>query len=799
MENMEPKAFHRDLFGVGKRCRHHRPMSSSPTSWSSPRFPLNKILDTDSGILSNASSFETYDVGKEIFSPVDMEDVSRANRYDRHGERKLTLTLLQSETRRCALTESLQTAWCALKEQRERISKKNMEVVNHGAVIDSMILKQKLLEAKVGLLHKEEETMHEVRLDEAQRDSELQNRICILEEEVERFNHRLGQLALNRRGPQSMSTVSWYLRQENEEAEKQSQIPLQTSSDSFEYHEEHWNIKEPESQPQNQLETISDSLERHEECWNVEEEDDLHELASRLDGAETERASLEHQVSDLHTQLFQTKCESYGLKKQCLVSNSQLTANRSINESLLLETAGLKQSLQALEKQILNLQSEKTILSSQMKTLESEHQQIFNEKELLMETMESMKCHKCSDFLSPNEADGRVPSKDCEEIRSKSCPQCKFHPRIPERAKKKELFVCWEQEEGGKEDLSAVADTDKVTTTELQKTDIETEQQQETVTMLRLDPQENGKAQKESRYSEEGLQLPNGDLIKTQCNINLQFEKLLEKIEGLVKLNLKLENERDQVLCQLGMQTAEAKGLELSSEQNRKQLLHLLRKNIDLRHENQIKVNQLTALIIELHHLRRAYQTISQSTDCPQDILSADWINRVRLIKNSIQKIKTQQLNLNLLKKENEELMEKLEWESLQNMDAKLLALNENVQAKIETPMFTIKLGQKRTNQVEFEAAHFSDELAVATALEPGAMHRGTAGNCDPLATLKADQIQLLEDNFARRRQPDASSLMLISAECGLTEEATALWFKQRNAKWRQSEGFPPESTSVKD
>lgn len=153
----------------------------------------------------------------------------------------------------------------------------------------------------------------------------------------------------------------------------------------------------------------------------------------------------------------------------------------------------------------------------------------------------------------------------------------------------------------------------------------------------------------------------------------------------MVKLNLKLENERDQVLCQLGMQTAEAKGLELSCEQNRKQLLHLLRKNIDLRHDNQIKVNQLTALIIELHHLRRAYQTISQSTDCPQDILSADWINRVRLIKNSIQKIKIQQLNLNLLKKENEELMEKLEWESLQNMDAKLLALNENVQAKIET------------------------------------------------------------------------------------------------------------------
>ncbi|XP_078267880.1 homeodomain-only protein [Rhinoraja longicauda] len=89
--------------------------------------------------------------------------------------------------------------------------------------------------------------------------------------------------------------------------------------------------------------------------------------------------------------------------------------------------------------------------------------------------------------------------------------------------------------------------------------------------------------------------------------------------------------------------------------------------------------------------------------------------------------------------------------------------------------------------------------VVEVTVLEPGAMQCGKVGKCDPLATLKADQIQLLEDNFARMRQPDASSLMLISAECGLTEEAAALWFKQRNAKWRQLEGFPPESSSVKD
>ncbi|XP_069778941.1 homeodomain-only protein [Narcine bancroftii] len=78
-------------------------------------------------------------------------------------------------------------------------------------------------------------------------------------------------------------------------------------------------------------------------------------------------------------------------------------------------------------------------------------------------------------------------------------------------------------------------------------------------------------------------------------------------------------------------------------------------------------------------------------------------------------------------------------------------------------------------------------------------MQSGGAGMSHPLATLEADQVQLLEDNFARMRQPDASSLMLIAAECGLTEETTAQWFKQRIAKWRQSEGLSPESGSVKD
>ncbi|GCC32499.1 hypothetical protein chiPu_0010960 [Chiloscyllium punctatum] len=70
-----------------------------------------------------------------------------------------------------------------------------------------------------------------------------------------------------------------------------------------------------------------------------------------------------------------------------------------------------------------------------------------------------------------------------------------------------------------------------------------------------------------------------------------------------------------------------------------------------------------------------------------------------------------------------------------------------------------------------------------------------SAGTMD----LKEDQVQLLEETFTRMRQPDSSTVMLISAETGLSEKETAQWFKERYAKWRQAEGLPPECGSVKD
>ncbi|XP_076004978.1 homeodomain-only protein [Genypterus blacodes] len=65
--------------------------------------------------------------------------------------------------------------------------------------------------------------------------------------------------------------------------------------------------------------------------------------------------------------------------------------------------------------------------------------------------------------------------------------------------------------------------------------------------------------------------------------------------------------------------------------------------------------------------------------------------------------------------------------------------------------------------------------------------------------SLPEDQVRILEENFTKVRHPDGTTLMLIAAECGLTEEETLEWFRKRNAKWRLAEGLPAQKGSVLD
>ncbi|XP_048702883.1 homeodomain-only protein isoform X2 [Caretta caretta] len=62
------------------------------------------------------------------------------------------------------------------------------------------------------------------------------------------------------------------------------------------------------------------------------------------------------------------------------------------------------------------------------------------------------------------------------------------------------------------------------------------------------------------------------------------------------------------------------------------------------------------------------------------------------------------------------------------------------------------------------------------------------------------EQLEILEYNFSKvNKHPDPTTLCLIAAEAGLSEEETLKWFKQRLAEWRKSEGLPSECGSVRD
>uniref|UniRef100_A0A3B1IKS8 Homeodomain-only protein n=1 Tax=Astyanax mexicanus TaxID=7994 RepID=A0A3B1IKS8_ASTMX len=87
--------------------------------------------------------------------------------------------------------------------------------------------------------------------------------------------------------------------------------------------------------------------------------------------------------------------------------------------------------------------------------------------------------------------------------------------------------------------------------------------------------------------------------------------------------------------------------------------------------------------------------------------------------------------------------------------------------------------------------------LSVSLSLSLSALSSMASGGQRALAE---EQVRVLEENFTKvTKHPDQTTLMLIAAEAGLTEEETAKWFRKRNAQWRQSEGLPAELGSVKD
>ncbi|XP_047441797.1 homeodomain-only protein [Mugil cephalus] len=64
---------------------------------------------------------------------------------------------------------------------------------------------------------------------------------------------------------------------------------------------------------------------------------------------------------------------------------------------------------------------------------------------------------------------------------------------------------------------------------------------------------------------------------------------------------------------------------------------------------------------------------------------------------------------------------------------------------------------------------------------------------------LSEDQVKLLEENFRLTKDPQGATLMMIAAECGLSDTDAKIWFRLRYAQWRKAEGLPAERGKVFD
>jgi len=62
---------------------------------------------------------------------------------------------------------------------------------------------------------------------------------------------------------------------------------------------------------------------------------------------------------------------------------------------------------------------------------------------------------------------------------------------------------------------------------------------------------------------------------------------------------------------------------------------------------------------------------------------------------------------------------------------------------------------------------------------------------------LTEDQAEYLERQFGKTKNPCSSEMMLIAAECCLTDEEVKVWFHHRMAIWRRDQGLNPISTRL--
>ncbi|XP_068127256.1 myosin heavy chain, clone 203-like [Hyperolius riggenbachi] len=330
-------------------------------------------------------------------------------------------------------------------------------------------------------------------------------------------------------------------------------------------------------------------------------------MEAKCNEAQREKDALELQMTSLHSGLHQAKMTSKALEKECVKLQSQIAASRNINEGLCLEASSLKKHSQTLENTIEGTKSENKSLQSQVENLQQEKQSLISQKELLFEivkkkeekrrgikeqkkrTPRQVQGHKYENSNCISSVDGNLPSE---------------LPRVSSLRSSIRPAKLWRKKE------------------------------------LKYDSK--GDSNQGNRHHQDDDSKRSEMNTKVICARYQNLADLLRKLECLLKNKVKLDHEKEHIFTFLLGTLEELKDSTTTTDKSQEEVEQRLKERSNLKEHFHTRVNQITAVIIELTHLKQAYNASLRHSEDPDDRDAMMWISRVQAIKDSLKLLKLQ-------------------------------------------------------------------------------------------------------------------------------------------------------------
>ncbi|XP_069465070.1 coiled-coil domain-containing protein 88B-like [Ambystoma mexicanum] len=590
--------------------------SADDAQWRLPRYrnihlyqwmdPEGRIIRVSSSAASPppyASHHEFYPESKASFPPFPLEDALEAE-------------LMRSEGRRSAMTDSLYTAYSAMRHQDECLQEQDRGLVSSRAQMDHLFFKQEFIASKICHLKNGRSLKSSLMLSSIDPRHEQAQRLSRLEEEMKNIRSKIRAGTFEQRSSSPPVAV---------------EPPGVRSGPS-------------------------------EGIW-----EELQEYAERRHQAEREKDYLQLQMSSANSQLFHAKLSANQLAKEKLALECELSASRTISENLLLEVASLRQNMQSLEESVIGGKSSEAKFDERIRNLTQENKHLLSQKELLLETIKrqtwgadsldvvvkpeglckkptgpplvfsSDGFHPCLLTPSSNEAEVPVMEHSVKPNNKETFPSeqvlndaskrlCKKPTGPPLVFSSEGFHPCVLTSSGNETEVPALEHSVRPNHEETLPSDREVN---------------DAPKRSEDTGCREKYRTP-----------RQKMSRLLRKLDGVLSSNWQAKHEKEQILDSLMSLLKDAVDTETSSGQRRKEVETLLREHLNLKQNFHDRENQILAVVIELQNIRKAYEGALRHSTHPDDQSAKDWVARVSLIKKCLETLQNYHEKKEVLEKE---------------------------------------------------------------------------------------------------------------------------------------------------